>query len=445
MRQSDRKIKNQSASRTEQTEVDPVDKHVSAGAAINTEAKEPSIIVRDMDKEFQIYSTPGRKLLEILGGGRWKLHDRKVALSGINFSIGEGSCLGLVGQNGSGKSTLLRILAKIMAPTKGEVITNGKTCSMLDLTSGFNLEFPGVENIFNKCALLGLSRAETEERLEDIIRFSGLGHRVHHPIKTYSTGMLLRLGFSTIIHSDFDILLVDEVLFVGDEVFSRQCQAILTRLIQAKGKTVVVSSHSLGQLTNFCNYLLYLDDGQQVMIAPTDEVIQEYLMTCDMRYGRVETPICVDRSGLCATETLGKIRLDKVEVFDQNGNSIEEIYCKDPLKIRIHYNAEEPVTEPCFRVQFFSNQGVFIHGTNTYRQELKLGQLHGKGVIELEYPAFHLLEGDYYLNVGIWPDEYASFAAKTPYDVLEFVQVLSVHSRRPDGGGLVHVNNRWRA
>jgi ABC-2 type transport system ATP-binding protein len=419
---------------------------VGEGAA--QAAREPVLLIEaeDVGKEFRIYPTPGKKLLELMLGGRVRLHDRKTALSGITFRVGEGTALGLVGPNGCGKSTLIKILAGIMQPTHGAVRVRGRIGAMLDLVSGFNMEFSGAENIRNKCALLGLSQAQTEARYETIVRFSGLGNRIDHPIKTYSSGMLLRLGFSTVIHSDFDVLLVDEVLFVGDEIFARQCLATLGHLKENSGKAIVVAGHSLSQLATFCDHLLYLDEGKTVMLDRADAVIQQYMMTCDERYSRIMTPICVDQGelDLCALERLGKVRMTAIETVDADGRPTDTIYCGDPIGLRIHYEADEPVPNPCVRVMFHTSIGFFVHGTNTYRQGLDVGTLMGRGVVELDYPSLPFLEGDYYLNVGIWPDEYASFAARTPYDAREYSVILHVHSRRPDGGGVVHVPNTWR-
>jgi len=400
------------------------------------------IRVRGLSKEYHIYRTPGLRLLEALYMGRRSLYDSKLALNNLEFEVKKGEVLGIIGPNGCGKSTLLRILAGTTTPTAGEVEIHGKLHAMLDLSTGFNFEFSGRENIVNKCALLGLSKPQTERIFDSIVDFSELGERIEHPVKTYSSGMLLRLGFSIMIHMEFAILLIDEVMYVGDEIFTKKCLATLNKL-KGEGKTILVSSHGLGGLANLCDRIMFLDDGKVDMLGYTEEVLQHYLELCNDRYTRIEKPVTTDLSLFCVKEKLGSVRIEDFKILNGDGQETLTFATGDPLQIRIRYEVDEPVNNPCFRVQFMRNDGTFLHGTNTYRQGMNVGTLTHGGEMLLNYDHLNLLEGDYYVNVGIWPDEYTSLVSGAPFDAWEYRKKISMKSGRKDGGGIFHISNRW--
>ncbi|HPQ71074.1 MAG TPA: ABC transporter ATP-binding protein [bacterium] len=404
-----------------------------------------AIAARNLTKVYKIYSRRAQKFKEMVTLNRRVFHDTKRALSELNFDVAQGECLGVIGDNGSGKSTLLKILAQTSYPTAGELEINGKVSYILDPTTGFNPDFSGRENVHIKCALLGMTSAQINELFDVIHDFSGLGERIDHPIKTYSFGMVVRLGFSVAIHVPFDILLVDEVLAVGDYLFQRKCINAI-RAFKEQNKTIVVASHSLSDVSTFCDRLILLQEGRMAMIGKTDSVVQQYIEACEKRYSSIEAPIMrlSDESISCCLERTGQAHLVEVQLLDGAGHEATSAHSGQALTVRVRFRVDEPIGNPCLRVQFRRNDGLLIAGTNTFRHQLDFGPLE-KGVYEAscEFSELNLLTGDYYINVGIWPDEYQSYTAKTPYDIHEFRYILSVVSDRRDGGGLVRMPNRW--
>ncbi len=235
----------------------------------------PAIVLRGISKKYPIYDRPSHKLLEMLSLRRRRLHREFWALSDIDLEVGSGTTLGVVGQNGSGKSTLLQILAGILRQTKGECRVNGVVSALLELGSGFNPEFTGRENVFMNGAIMGLTRGQMEDRLDRIIEFAEIGEFVEQPVKTYSSGMFMRLAFAVAIHVDPEILLVDEALAVGDLVFQHRCINRMRRL-REEGKTIVFVTHDLQAITRFCDRAILLDQGVKLRDGSPEDVVQAY-------------------------------------------------------------------------------------------------------------------------------------------------------------------------
>ena len=238
--------------------------------------EENRIVVEHVYKDFKIYMDKANSLKEkMLFWNRNKKETREV-LKDINLTIKNGEAVGLIGVNGSGKSTLLKLMTKIIYPNKGKIITNGKLTTLLELGAGFHPDFSGRENIYFNASIFGLTRKQIDERLNDIIEFSELGSYIDNPVRTYSSGMYMRLAFAVAINVDADILLVDEVLAVGDQHFQEKCIAKMKEL-KEQGKTMVFVTHSLGTVKDFCNRAVWLNQGVIKMDGNPDEVIEEYL------------------------------------------------------------------------------------------------------------------------------------------------------------------------
>ena len=238
--------------------------------------EENRIIVENVYKTFDIYMDKANSLKEkILFFSRNKKEKREV-LKDINLTIKDGDAVALIGVNGSGKSTLLKLMTKIIYPNKGKIKTNGKLTSLLELGAGFHPDFSGRENIYFNASIFGLTRKQIDERLNDIIEFSELGSYIDNPVRTYSSGMYMRLAFAVAINVDADILLVDEVLAVGDQHFQDKCIEKMKNL-KEEGKTMVFVTHSLGIVKKFCNRAVWLNNGVIKMDGEPEEVIKEYL------------------------------------------------------------------------------------------------------------------------------------------------------------------------
>lgn len=238
--------------------------------------EEDRIIVEHVYKTFNIYMDKANSLKEkMLFWNRNKKEKREV-LKDINLTIKNGEAVALIGVNGSGKSTLLKLMTKIIYPNKGTIKTNGKLTSLLELGAGFHPDFSGRENIYFNASIFGLTRKQIDERIDDIIKFSELGTYIDNPVRTYSSGMYMRLAFAVAINVDADILLVDEVLAVGDQHFQEKCISKMKELKQ-QGKTMVFVTHSMETVKEFCNRAVWLSDGVVKMDGEPEEVIKEYL------------------------------------------------------------------------------------------------------------------------------------------------------------------------
>ena len=241
--------------------------------------KENAIEIKHVTKSFKIYYDKASTLKEHLLF--WKRNENELytALKDINLDIKKGETVGLIGVNGSGKSTLLKLMTKIIYPTKGEIITHGKLTSLLELGAGFHQDFTGRENIYFNAAIFGLTRQEIDKRLDEIIEFSELGEFIDNPVRTYSSGMYMRLAFSIAINVDAEILLIDEILAVGDQHFQEKCFNKLQELKESD-KTIVMVSHSLDQIENLCTRAIWINNGLVEMDDTPSKVIPEYLKEC---------------------------------------------------------------------------------------------------------------------------------------------------------------------
>ena len=241
--------------------------------------KENAIEIKHVTKSFKIYYDKASTLKEHLLF--WKRNENELytALKDINLDIKKGETVGLIGVNGSGKSTLLKLMTKIIYPTKGEIITHGKLTSLLELGAGFHQDFTGRENIYFNAAIFGLTRQEIDKRLDEIIEFSELGEFIDNPVRTYSSGMYMRLAFSIDINVDAEILLIDEILAVGDQHFQEKCFNKLQELKESD-KTIVIVSHSLDQIENLCTRAIWINNGLVEMDDTPSKVIPEYLKEC---------------------------------------------------------------------------------------------------------------------------------------------------------------------
>ena len=235
-----------------------------------------AISVKNVTKEFTVYEDKAYFLKERLANLKRNKKTKHVVLKDISCDIKKGESVALIGVNGSGKSTLLKLMNKIIYPEKGTITMNGKVSSMIELGAGFNTDFTGRENIYFNASIFGLTRKQIDERLNDIIEFSELGSYIDNPVRTYSSGMYMRLAFAVAINVDADILLVDEILAVGDQHFQEKCIAKMKEL-KAQGKTMVFVTHSMGTVKEFCTRAVWLCDGVVKMDGKPDDVIEEYL------------------------------------------------------------------------------------------------------------------------------------------------------------------------
>src|SRR5574344_1028665 len=243
------------------------------------EEKKVVISVKNMTKKFKLFYDKPNTLKERLVFWNKKKADERIVLKNINLNITKGETVALIGVNGSGKSTLLKLMTKIIYPTTGKIVTKGKLTSLLELGAGFHPDFTGRENIYFNAAIFGLTKKEIDNRLNDIIEFSELGDFIDSPVRTYSSGMYMRLAFSVAINVDAEILLIDEILAVGDQHFQEKCFNKLQEL-KNSDKTIVIVSHSLESVRQLCDRTIWINNGEVQMDGNVNDVINEYIKVC---------------------------------------------------------------------------------------------------------------------------------------------------------------------
>ncbi len=376
----------------------------------------PVIQVESLSKKYAIYQRPWDKLREILHLCRGRLHEEFWALRGLTFSVEKGQTLGIIGQNGSGKSTLLQILAGIMRQTEGNCFVSGRVSALLELGSGFNPEFTGRENVFMNGAILGISKSRMQERFDAIARFAEIGAFMDQPVKTYSSGMFMRLAFAVAVNVDPDILLVDEALAVGDLIFQHRCMHRMNHL-RAAGKTTILVTHDLAAVTKFCDRALLLDGGRLLADGPPDKVVQQYralMFERERRYGTFEDTekeagdVAVARPGGQVEPVRsipnidhrfgnGDARIIGVELLDEKGRPTREVWSGRSAVVRISAEFLREVARPILGYTLRDRLGIEISACNTNYAGAGLPPAH-KGQIytsDFELLMPYLISGSY--------------------------------------------------
>jgi lipopolysaccharide transport system ATP-binding protein len=319
------------------------------------------------------------------------------ALRDVSFSVEKGETIGIIGPNGAGKSTALKLISRIIEPTSGTIEVNGRIGALLELGAGFHPDLSGRENIYLNGSILGLRRAEIERKIDDIIAFAGLRRFINMPVKHYSSGMHMRLGFSIAVHTEPEILLVDEVLAVGDADFQRKCLNKIDQL-RSQGATILLVSHSVDTVRNLCLRTIWLDEGKVIANDSTETVVQRYL-----KRSWIETQ---DSKGNNQHWGNGKVRITDVQLLDREEQQKQRFYSGEPLIIEMHYQVEKRVERPVFGLAIHRGDGVHITGPNTQFSGYEIPQIEGDGVVRYTIPSLPLLEGRYFVSVSAhnWED-----------------------------------------
>lgn len=381
------------------------------------------------------------------------------ALRNVGFQVGAGESVALIGTNGSGKSTALKLIAHILTPTSGALTVNGRVAALLELGAGFHPDLTGRENIALNGSILGLSRRFIHRQIDEIIAFSELERFIDVPVRNYSSGMLMRLGFSVATAFQPEILLVDEVLAVGDQAFQDRCLRRI-REIQASGATIVMVSHDLNTVQMLCDRAIWLDDGRLCADGPPAEVAARYLTAIwqeeqSRTEAEAERPAAgeaeaeatpTDAPAAAEVDTVearwgsGEVRIERVEMFDGEGRSTTVIATGAPFIIRMWYHAPQKVEQPAFGISFYDEQGHRINGPNTVWGRFDLPAVQGRGYVDYVVDALPLLNGRYDVTVAVY-DRYVTH----PYDHWHRMSTLSVVPgkwERQDG--MVYIPCRWR-
>ena len=401
---------------------------------------EPAIVVDDVWKQFRLYDERNQSLKAAMMRGRRARYRQFDALKGVSFEVAQGSTFGLIGHNGSGKSTLLKLVAGIHRPTSGSITHNGRISAMLELGAGFHPELSGRENVYLNGAILGMTRRQISAAMDEIIEFSGLAEFIDSPVKVYSSGMYVRLGFAIAVNLDPEILIIDEVIAVGDEDFQRRCFDHLAKL-KRRGITIVLVSHSLGLVQTLCDEVAWLDHGRLRAVGPAPEVVQEYLS----EVGAVERQRDAAAKGVTAGEgdRLGSHEIDitNIEFVTDDGPAQKRAVAGEPLKIRVHYEAHEPIVDPVVGIAVYTENKIHISGSNSRMGGMRLGEVTGTGYVEWDLGRCPLNPGTFIVRAGM-----NDWTMAHTYDYWENGPELVV---RPGSAamyrGIVGLPNDWAA
>jgi len=418
----------------------------------------PAIVGRDVAKLYRRFAHRNqfRTLKSALVSGSLisdlKPGETFTALDGVSFEVPRGATFGVIGENGSGKSTLLKLVAGIAKPSHGSLTVDGRVSALIELGAGFHPEISGRENVVINGIMLGLSRREVETRFDEIVAFAELEDFIDAPVKTYSSGMYMRLGFAVAIHVEPDVLLIDEVLAVGDEAFTRKCLDKISEF-HRRGKTIVFVTHTLGLVEKLCDDVLWLRHGKIADRGEPRRVVDAYLTyvaggedaRLKARQEAVgETPLSERtpeeeassggyRAGRWGS---GEVEITGVRLLDAHDRERHVFAPGEEVSLCLSVRAAQPVEDFVFGVGLFNAAGVNIYGTNTDIEEFEPRRLEGDGEVRLVLDDLRLVEGTYLIDVA------AHRRDGTPYDYHRGLHTLRVKSRLKDVG-IYRPAHRW--
>ena len=387
----------------------------------------PAVRIENVSKGFRIYHERNQSLKAAVMRGRRARFENFKALDDVSFDIPSGITFGIMGENGSGKSTLLKCIARILEPDTGRVAVDGTLGALLELGSGFHPELTGRENVYLNGSILGLSRAAIDARFDEIVDFAGIERFIDQPVKNYSSGMYVRLGFSVAINVTPDVLLVDEVLAVGDTAFQRKCMDKFADY-RREGRTVVVVSHAMGTVRTVCDQVAWLEHGRLRDVGPAMALVDEYLDE-----GNVTHEVLVGGGHRDGT---GEIRVEDVSVRGPDGGPL---VAGAPFEVSVWVRAKEPIVEPVVGLGVETREGVVVWGSNTKEADVSLGTLDGPARVTFRCPALPLQGESFDLLVAA-----TDTTTQHVYDFLRKVARFDVESvRPPEAGGPVVMRGSW--
>ncbi|MFL6090553.1 MAG: ABC transporter ATP-binding protein [Aeromicrobium sp.] len=397
-----------------------------------------AIEIRGISKEFQLHRQVPTTVRERFARRPHTQREMFWALRDINLEIGTGTSLALIGDNGSGKSTLLKLIAGIHRPTSGTIRTRGRLSALLELGAGFHPDLTGRENVFLNGTILGLRRKQIESRLDEIVAFAGVAEFLDSPIKFYSSGMLLRLAFAVAVNVEPEILLIDEILAVGDLEFQRKCMEYLYRL-RRDGTTVVLVSHNLSMVRDLCEEALWLAHGDPILVGPVGDVADAYVNAVNervadrMRVGGSSGALELDSGTVLGS---GEIRVVSVELL-RGGELVAAGLSGRPLTIRLNYRAEAVVEEADVLLSIHHESGAMVAQPRSRDATDPLRFVTGPGYVEFVMDELLLAPGLYELSTAISHQGHA-------FDWRAHRYELPVHASGHDVGGLVGLPGRWQ-
>lgn len=396
----------------------------------------PAISFQNVSKRFMLHSSAPQTVLEtvISTFRRRKAQGQELwAVRDLSFDVMPGESLGIIGRNGAGKSTLLKLVARILRPTSGRIAVRGRVSALLELGAGFHPDLTGRENIYLNGSVLGLTRQDIEASYQDIVDFSELGDFIDMPVKHYSSGMYMRLGFSVAIHVRPDVLLIDEILAVGDQAFQAKCVERIFSM-QREGKTIVLVSHHSEVIRSICSHALWVEHGHVQAAGPVREVLSAYAaFYAQGQQKRLKS------EGLGFRWGTGEMEMTGVHLRTADGQEMETFATGDVVQVVIDYTVHRPVHQPQFEVSLFRDDGLQLAGGGAYPVGPPAGALTGSGTVIYRMERLPLLPGEYRLTVMVHDGR-----PEHAYDCHELAYALEV----PAGGderyeGFVRLAASW--
>jgi ABC-type polysaccharide/polyol phosphate transport system ATPase subunit len=412
-----------------------------AGPAKSTRDASTAVLCSDLGKAYQIYERPSHRLYDLLrlGGPRYR---EFWAVRNVYLEIQKGSTVGIIGENGAGKSTLLKLISGICEPTTGEVRVRGRVTSLIELGAGFHPEFSGRENVHLACSILGLAPDEIAAVTPGILRFSELGDFIDRPVKTYSSGMYVRLGFAVATCVEPDILLIDEALSVGDEHFRGKCTNRLNEFRERGGTTIFVS-HDLGAVKSMCQQVVLMDQGEVAEFGTPERVATAYLKRAR---AEVEKRLSMVNRGSSEYPRFGsgELEVEDVALLGPDGQPTNVLRCGEFAIVRLRYRVHRACARPVFGLGLYRSDGTYVNGSNhSWREQpIELADVvPGEvGEVDVAIPRLPLLEGQYYVTTFLYDH---SKPAPTAIDHREHALTFQVLDAERTQHGLIQIPTAW--
>lgn len=390
----------------------------------------PAIRVDSLWKNFRLYHERNRYLKAAMLRGRRARYEEFWALQDVSLTVAKGATVGVIGSNGSGKTTLLKCLTGIYTPERGSVHIDGNVAALLELGAGFHAELSGTENIYLNGSILGMSKKEIDNKFDSIVEFAGLEQFIDTPVKNFSSGMVVRLGFSIATHVEPEVLLIDEILAVGDQAFQRKSTEKIEQF-RRDGRTILVVSHSLGLVQQLCDTVVWLEKGHVKMTGPASDVIAEYTGTTYGNFAR-EDASSKTRWGS------GEAQITQITTLDASEQPIDTLSSGDEFRLRLELNSHVRIESPVLRVQMETMSGELVWSTTTQRGTATLRVLDGPAVAMLQIPSLPLADGTYYVSVSI-----TDATGTTEFDHCQHWAKIHVVGGQPNDGGVVALPSSW--
>ena len=391
---------------------------------------DPAILVESVSKNFRLYRERNRYIKSAVLRGRRARYEEFWALEDVSFEVDHGATLGLIGSNGSGKSTMLKCLTGIYRPDKGKITMNGSVAALLELGAGFHPELSGRENIYLNAAILGMSKRDAERNFDSIVEFAGLERFIDTPVKNFSSGMTVRLGFSIATHVEPEILLIDEVLSVGDQAFQRKSSEKIEQF-RRDGRTIVVVSHSLGALQKLCKEVIWLEKGTLKMRGPAADVIAHYT-------GESYDAHTTKDADLRERWGSGAAHINAIRLLDAAGQPTDRVTTNSAAAIVIDITPQEKLQSPIVRSTISTLDGTVLWSSTSQNAQPRLRQMSEPTTLRVNIDRLPLLEGSYFLSVAI-----TDATGTTEFDHCRNWVRFDVHQDELFEEGVVAINSSW--